>query len=243
MGRRSPAEPGLLPGRPRHARVRLDLGFSFGPFNGATHHYAPVCLDSLLYRYERDLSHLAHLLADPKDALRWDRRAKARAAAMQRYLWRAKDGVFADFDYIHAKSSSYAYVTSLYPLWAGVATREQAAEMEKKLSLFERPGGLSMSKTPTGVQWDEPFGWAPENWIVVGGLEALGFHGDAARIARELMPTVDTGFAKDGVIREKYNVVTGDANVQVSAGYKENVIGFGWTNAVYLKLKEVAEKR
>ncbi len=100
-----------------------------------------------------------------------------------------------------------------------------------------------MSKTPTGVQWDEPFGWAPENWIVVGGLEALGFHGDAARIAREFDATVDTGFAKDGVIREKYNVVTGDANVQVSAGYKENVIGFGWTNAVYLKLKEVAEKR
>jgi alpha,alpha-trehalase len=37
-------------------------------------------------------------------------------------------------------------------------------------------------------------------------------------------------------------VVSGNANVQVSAGYKVNVIGFGWTNAVYLKMKEVAEK-
>jgi alpha,alpha-trehalase len=28
----------------------------------------------------------------------------------------------------------------------------------------------------------------------------------------------------------------------VSAGYSENVIGFGWTNAVYLKLKEIADR-
>jgi alpha,alpha-trehalase len=41
----------------------FDPSFRFGPFDGATHHYAPVCLNSLLYRYERDLAHLAHLLA------------------------------------------------------------------------------------------------------------------------------------------------------------------------------------
>jgi neutral trehalase len=27
--------------------------------------------------------------------------------------------------------------------------------------------------------------------------------------------------------------------VQVNTGYKVNVIGFGWTNAVYLKMKEI----
>ena len=47
------------------------------------------------------------------------------------------------------------------------------------------------------------------------------------------------GFARDHTIREKYNVVSGNANVQVSAGYKQNVIGFGWTNAVYLKMREI----
>ena len=48
-----------------------------------------------------------------------------------------------------------------------------------------------------------------------------------------------SGFAHDGTIREKYNVVSGNADVQVSTGYKSNVIGFGWTNAVYLKMKEI----
>ncbi len=164
-------------------RAMRESGFDssgrFGPFSGDSHHYAPVCLNSLLYRYERDLEHLALLLGDERDAAHWDRRSQARAAAIQRYLWRPKEGVFADFDFVHARGSSYAYLTSLYPLWAGFATRAQATEMEAKLDLFERPGGLSMSNTKTGLQWDEPFGWAPTNWIAVAGLEAYGLRTDA----------------------------------------------------------------
>jgi alpha,alpha-trehalase len=220
----------------------FDPSFRFGPFDGATHHYAPVCLNSLLYRYERDLEHLALLLGKPQDGLHWERRAKARSGAMHKYMWRAKEGVFADYDFVHAKASSYAYVTSLYPLWAGVATREEARKMVDQLSVFERPGGLSMSTYMSGMQWDEPFGWAPTNWIAVAGLEAEGFHADAARIAREFDATVDAGYAKDGTIREKYNVVAGNSNVKVSAGYNTNEIGFGWTNGVYLKMKEVMRR-
>ena len=108
-----------------------------------------------------------------------------------------------------------------------------------KLNLFERPGGLSMSNTDTGMQWDEPFGWAPTNWVGVSGLQTAGFRDDAKRLAAKWDATVDQGFAHDGTIREKYNVVSGNADVQVSTGYKTNVIGFGWTNAVYLKMKEI----
>jgi alpha,alpha-trehalase len=228
-------------------RAMRESGFDpsnrFGPFSGATHHFAPVCLNSLLYRYERDLEHLAHLLGKPKDAVHWDRRAQARNTAIHRYLWRAKDGVFADYDFGHARTSTYAYIASLYPLWATVATREEAKQVVDKLDLFERPGGLSMSNTNTGLQWDEPFGWAPTNWIGIAGLDAEGFHTDAARIAQHFDATIDQGFEEDGTIREKYNVVSRSANVQVSTGYKQNVIGFGWTNAVYLKNMQVMGKQ
>jgi len=220
----------------------FDTGFRFGPFDGATHHYAPVCLNSLLYRYEGDLAHFAHLLGKPADALHWENRAKARASAIQRYLWRPREGVFADYDWVHRKPSSYAYITSLYPLWAHVATREETAQIVARLNLFERPGGLSTSNFRSGLQWDEPFGWAPTNWIAVAGLDAYGFREDAARLDRKFDATVDAGFAADGTIREKYNVVSGSSDVQVSAGYKTNVIGFGWTNAVYLKMKQVVRQ-
>jgi alpha,alpha-trehalase len=227
-------------------RAMRESGFDpsnrFGPFSGATHHYAPVCLNSLLYRYERDLQHIALLLGNTRDSARWDRRAQMRANAMQRYLWRVKDGMFADFDFTHARTSTYAYVTSFYPLWAGIATRDQAIRMEAQLNLFERPGGLSMSNTNTGLQWDEPFGWAPTNWMAVAGLHAYGFRADSARIAQHFNATVDAGFAEDGTIREKYNVVAGNASVKVSTGYSTNEIGFGWTNAVYLKMLEMMPK-
>lgn len=227
-------------------RAMRESGFDpsdrFGPFSGLTHHFAPVCLNSLLYRYERDLEHLAHVLGKRADAARWDRMAQKRDAAIHRYLWWPREGVFADYDFTRGLPSAYAYITSLYPLWAGVATREEAKQVVAKLNLFERPGGLSMSNTNTGLQWDEPFGWAPTNWIAVAGLDATGFHVDAARISQHFAATVDQGFAEDGTIREKYNVVSRNANVQVSTGYKQNVIGFGWTNAVYLKMKGVVQK-
>ncbi|HMG85190.1 MAG TPA: trehalase family glycosidase [Terracidiphilus sp.] len=219
----------------------FDPSFRFGPFDGSTHHYAPVCLNSLLYRYERDLEHIALLLGNGTEASRWGKRAQMRNAAIHRYLWKPQQGVFADYDFEKHKSSDYAYISSLYPLWAGVASREEAVKVVAKLSLFERPGGLSMSHTDSGMQWDEPFGWAPTNWVGVAGLDAAGFRDDSRRLAAKWDATVDQGFANDGTIREKYNVVSGNANVQVSAGYKTNVIGFGWTNAVYLKMKQIAE--
>jgi alpha,alpha-trehalase len=218
----------------------FDTSFRFGAFSGATHHYAPVCLNSLLFRYERDMAHFAHLLGKVDDAHVWEERAKKRNAAMQRYLWSPKDGTFEDFDFTRGRASSYAYVTSLYPLWAGVATREQAVQIEARLKVFERPGGLAMSATNSGAQWDEPFGWAPTNWLGVMGLASYQFKDDARRIATGFTGTVDRGFAADGTIREKYNMEAGNAEVHVTAGYKTNEVGFGWTNGVYVKMREIA---
>lgn len=219
----------------------FDTSDRFGPFSGATQNYAGIDLNCLLYRYARDMEHFALLLGMPRAAQQWNRRAQARDAAIHRYLWRAKEGVFADWDFVHARSSNYAFITSLYPLWSGVATRDEAKSIEAKLGTFERRGGLSTSNYNSGLQWDEPYGWAPTNWIAVAGLDAAGYHADAVRIATHFNQTVDRGFAEDGTIREKYNVVTGNANVQVTTGYKQNVVGFGWTNAVYLKMREIIE--
>ena len=83
------------------------------------------------------------------------------------------------------------------------------------------------------------FGWAPTNWLTVAGLEAYGFGDDARRIAAKFTATVDRGLADDGTIREKYNMATGNADVRVTAGYADNVIGFGWTNGVYLKMRQL----
>ena len=43
-------------------------------------------------------------------------------------------------------------------------------------------------------------------------------------------------FRRDGTIREKYNAVTRSSETQVTAGYHMNIVGFGWTNGVFLEL-------
>jgi len=147
--------------------------------------------------------------------------------------------MFYDYDFTTHQRSSYNFITAFYPLWAGLASPQQAAAMEHHLSVFEHPGGLAMSDNASGVQWDLPFGWAPTNWLATKGLEQYGFTSDALRIAKEFSQTVLQNFLRDGTIREKYNVVNGSANVEVAAGYKSNVIGFGWTNGVYLQMSDL----
>jgi alpha,alpha-trehalase len=217
----------------------FDINFHFGPFGGSTHHYAAVGLNSLLYRYELDLADFARQLGNTADAEHWTHLASARKQAIDRYLWRSERSVYADFDFLAGKPSADPYLTTYYPLWAGAASAPQAAAVRDQLRIFERRGGLSMDNRPSGAQWDYPFGWAPTNWLAVCGLEAYGFRADAERIADRFTATIDRSYAADGTIREKYNMVLGNAEVRVTAGYSQNVVGFGWTNGVYLKMREL----
>ena len=217
----------------------FDVNFHFGPFAGSTHHYAAVGLNGLLYRYELDLARFARQLGKTDEAERWTQTASVRKQAIDRYLWHAERGLYADFDFVAGRPSVYPYLTTYYPLWAGAASASQAAAVREKLSVFERRGGLSMSDRPSGAQWDDPFGWAPTNWLAVCGLEAYGFGTDAERISEKFSATIERSYAADGTIREKYNMALGNADVRVTAGYTQNVVGFGWTNGVYLKMREL----
>ncbi|RXH57918.1 trehalase family glycosidase [Granulicella sibirica] len=215
----------------------FDTSFRFGPFSGSTDQYAPVCLNSLLYKYETDMEHFATLLHRKQDAAMWAKRAVARKAAINRYLWNQTKSMFYDYDFVNKKASDYNYISAFYPLWAHLATPAQAAAMETQLPLFEHDGGLAMSDRASGTQWDLPFGWAPTNWLTIYGLTEYGDTTDALRLAKSFTQTIEQNYRNDGTLREKYNVVSGSANVAVSAGYKMNVIGFGWTNGAYLRLK------
>jgi alpha,alpha-trehalase len=217
----------------------FDPSFRFGPFGGSTHHYAPVCLNSLLYKYERDLAWMATQLRKPADAARWNAEADARREAIDRYLWNPAKGMYFDYDFQKGEQASYNYITTFYPLWAGAANEEQIAGVEKNLKLLERPGGIAMSDTDSGVQWDLPFGWAPASWVAIDGMVRVRDAADAVRTSEKFSRTIEEGFAHDATIREKYNVVRGNAQVNVATGYKMNVVGFGWTNAVYLKMQDV----
>ena len=216
----------------------FDISFRFGPFSGSTHHYAAVGLNSLLYHYEQDLAEFADMVDQGAQRTHWTQMAEARRQAINKYLWNPSKGMFFDYDFTTGQQSSYVYATIFYPLWAGLATAEQAAAVDKNLALLDRPGGLASSTYSSGLQWDLPFGWAPLNWFAAHGLWTSGYTNDARRIAEQFTHTVRASFEKEGTIHEKYNVETGSSNVELIAGY-QNVVGFGWTNAVYVEMEHL----
>jgi alpha,alpha-trehalase len=218
----------------------FDISFRFGPFSGSTHHYAALGLNSLLYKYERDLADVAAMLRHPADAAKWKQQAEARRVAINKYLWNPGQGMFFDYDFVTGKQSTYVYATIFYPLWTGLATKEQAAAIDSHLTLLDRPGGLASSTYASGLQWDLPFGWAPLNWFAADGLLKYGYVSDARRVAGKFSHTVRISFEKEGTIHEKYNVETESSNVELIAGY-QNVVGFGWTNAVYVEMEHLLQ--
>jgi alpha,alpha-trehalase len=225
----------------------FDVSFRFGPFGAATHHYAPVCLNSLLYKTEKDMEQISRWLGHSADADKWSRRAEARKKLVVRYLWDPKEGLFFDFNVETGKQSSYRYASTFYPLWAGLATPEQAKAVAENIKIFERPGGLAMSPYDTGAQWDLPYGWGNIEMLAIEGLRRYGFNAEADRVSYEFVSMVAENFRRDGNIREKYNVVTRSSESSVELGYHMNVVGFGWTNAAFLELlhglpKEMADR-
>ena len=214
----------------------FDISFRFGPFGGSTHHYAPVCLNSLLYKEEMDLAEMASKLGKSSQAAAWKSRANARREISSRYLWDAQKKMFFDYDYTASRRSSYNYASTFYPLWTGLATPQQARDVMGHLKLFEQPGGLAMSDVESGVQWDKPYGWAPVNLLAIEGMRRYGFNKEADRVSKEFLSTVLENFRRDGTIREKYNVVTRSTDANVTAGYQTNIVGFGWTNGAFLVL-------
>jgi alpha,alpha-trehalase len=214
----------------------FDVSFRFGPFSADTHHYAPMCLNSLLYKSAKDLEEMSLLLGKLEDAEKWKHQATMRREQIYKYLWNKNRGLFFDYDFVTKKQSSYEYATTFYPLWAGLASKEQAKAVVANMPLFEHAGGLAMSLHPTGAQWDFPYGWAPIQLLAVEGLARYGYKADADRIAFNFVEMVLRDFERNKLIFEKYDVVARVSKTRIRVGYTENEVGFGWTNGVLLEL-------
>ena len=220
----------------------FDVSFRFGAFGSATHHYAPVCLNSLLYKMEKDMEQISRWLGRNDEVSVWSKRADARKALITKYFWNGEKGLFFDYDFVAKKISEYNYASAFYPLWAGLATPEQAKAVAANLKLLDHPGGVAMSTEDTGAQWDLPYGWGNIEMIVVEALRRYGYNEDADRVSYEFLSTVAENFRRDGEIREKYNVVTRSSEAHAELGYHMNVVGFGWTNAAFLELLQKLPK-
>ncbi len=197
----------------------------------------PVDLNSCLYKYESDLAEIYDILKNKGAAERYREQAAKRKATMTELMWNEEKGMFFDYDHRHEKQMDFWSLAGYFPLWAGLATPEQAKKMQANLKVFEAPGGIANSG-PDGLlepyrQWDYPNGWPNTTWIVFEGLRKYGFVEDAERIAQKWID-LNAKFYKDtGKFWEKYDVVNCDIG---KSGAYPTQDGFSWTNAIFVRL-------
>jgi alpha,alpha-trehalase len=218
-----------------------------------------VDLNSLLYKYEIDIAQIIdeefsgslEINGKLESSRLWYERAKQRKDLINRYLWDEEKGMYFDYNFVKGQKNYYVSATTFYPLWAGLASDEQAEKLIKNaIPLLEAPGGILAStlesrgeisdmRPPT--QWDYPYGWAPHQIITWYGLLNYGYDSIAQRLIYKWLYTITVNAVNyNGTIAEKYDVVKRNHEVFVeygNIGTKFSYLtreGFGWTNASYL---------
>ena len=216
---------------------------------------ATVDLNSLLYKYETDIARFIRMefkdkLAIPPEfqtpenkdkgfesSAVWDRRARRRKAAMEKYMWDEASGMYFDYDTVKKEMTDYESATTFWAMWAGVATPDKAALLVKKaLPKFEELGGLvSGTEKSRGVigidrptrQWDYPYGWAPQQMLAWTGLYRYGYVEEARNLAYKWLFMVTKAYVDfNGTVVEKYDVTRPIDPHRVDAEYGNQGLDF-----------------
>lgn len=225
-------------------------------FEGICANLVTIDLNSLLFKYETDIARtIRHMFGDklempaefckgtpysPGELLSsaaWDRRAKRRKLTMDKLMWDEKEGMFFDYDVVKRERCSYESCTTLWALWAGIASPQQAADIVKKgLPKFEAYGGIlagtEKSRGKVGLerpnrQWDYPYGWAPQQMLAWTGLLRYSFNEEAERLAYKWLFMITKAFVDyNGVVVEKYDVTRSVDPHRVDAEYGNQGLDF-----------------
>ncbi|AVR45903.1 trehalase [Christiangramia fulva] len=231
----------------RNLRAAAESGWDFssrwldknekGEYDLSTIHttnIVPVDLNSLLYNLETTISKAASLAGDKEKADEFSKKAGARKAAIQKYLWNVKEGFYMDYNFKKQQLTGIYSLAAAYPLFFEIPTKEQAQKVasvirEKLLA----PGGALTTNNNTGEQWDAPNGWAPLEWMTIKGLENYDLP-LAKEIKSRWLKLNEDVYNRTYKMTEKYNVV--DLSKESGGGEYPTQDGFGWSNGVYQKL-------
>jgi alpha,alpha-trehalase len=201
----------------------------------------PPDLNSLLFGLENAIRSGCERTGNQGCVQDFTRRAAARRAAVDRYLWDQSCGCYLDYHYRLQKRIPRVSAATLYPLFVGMADDGQASRVAAVASRqLIKPGGLATTTVVTSQQWDTPNGWAPLQWIAVAGLRNYSHTQTAAAIACRWMVNVSHAYLRTGRLVEKYDVITPDR--PGGGGEYPLQDGFGWTNGVMSKLMALYPK-
>jgi len=206
------------------------------------HRYAWLCLNSLLYGIENNMAYFSDEISRGEEKI-WLQKAEIRKSLMNKLMWNEEIGVFSDYNVVEKQTSSFVSMAMLYPLFVGLASREQAERTLGNLKRIELPYGLSSCEYRNdllNVQWDYPHVWPPLQIIAVKALLRYGYEEDAKRIAKKYLDVAELNFEKHERLWEKYNGI--DGAVSITQEYTTPPI-MGWSAASYLYCDKIVNKQ
>lgn len=193
-----------------------------------------ICLNSFLYAEKAFLADMADLL-DKKDlASQLRKDADALKTHIQTKMFDEETGFFYDTRLETGEFIKVMGAECWLPLWAGVATPEQARKVldkmldPKKFNSRVPLGTLDISHPrlrPTRGYWRGPV-WIDQVYFGVTGLRNYGFNEEADMFVSKYIDNAQ-GLLTDGPIHENYNPLTGETL---------NCPNFGWSSAVTIKM-------
>lgn len=202
----------------------------------------PIDLNTLLYNLEATLARICGEYGDKREAAIFKSLAEHRKMMLQCLFFDETSGMFMDLALPDFQVTGTQTLAAAYPLFFGVATQEQAERVAMTIHReFLKEGGWVNSNYETGQQWDSPNGWAPMQWLTYCGLRRYGFDEEALTGAKCWVENNLAVYERHGCLLEKYNVVA--SGLKGTGGEYEVQEGFGWTNAVLLRLMQELANR
>ncbi len=200
----------------------------------------PIHLNVALVGMAQELGALALRFGWKDKAAMWQKEASLRAARIDQYTWDAKEGFYFEYDFVRQVKLPYYSLNAFWPMWLGLASKEQARRTVEHLGKFEQPHGLAFtdkaypSPHPSLKlnQWMYPESWPPMEVVTAQALARYGYHAEAQRVGRTYLENVVTTWETSGHLWERYNAVEGGHEVPIERHEPRALHGWSTASAV-----------
>jgi hypothetical protein len=207
-------------------------------------------LNTMLVSEAKSLAAMARELGRPSEAAQWEADAEARTAKMNAMMWDNATGFYYN---VEKKTHTFTFKASddlkreeiigFLPLWAGIASKEQAARLVAKLTdptKFWRKYGVPTLAAddryynPKGY-WNGPV-WVQWDYLIVRGLLQYGYIKEARELTDRVVASMVAQLKKDHDFWEFYS--PDDA----WAGYHKTYIWAGIITRMMMEVQEAERK-
>ena len=203
-------------------------------------------LNCMLVQEAKALAGMARELGKEKDALKWEQDARSRTEKINQIMWDESTGFFYhvdkkdnDFSFQKPNDLKREEIIGFLPLWAGVASPQQAEKLIQKISdpkKFWRPYGVPSLAAddsyynPKGY-WNGPV-WVEWDYLIMDGLLQYGYKDLARELVQRVAANIIAQLKKDHQFWEFYSPD------EQWAGYHKQYIWAGIINRMLLDVTQ-----